>query len=112
MRDLAPCAQLIRRDKTRMKIWNMVLGIPVAMMIAIPITLLACSTPVETKAKDEPSRFEYQRAFDSEAIDTYVMTDTVTGVQYAVIFGERFGHISIGVTPLLDVNGRPYKEVG
>lgn len=94
-----------------MKIWNMVLGVPIAMMIATPIALFACSAPVETKAKDEPTRFEYQRDVHTEAIDTYVMTDTVTGVQYVVIFGQRFGHISIGVTPLLDVNGRPYREV-
>ena len=90
-----------------MRLWNMALVMPMALC-----ALLVCSAPVETIAKDEPSRFEYQRDVHTEAIDTYVMTDTVTGVQYAVIFGEHFGHISIGVTPLLDVNGRPYKEVG
>ena len=90
-----------------MKLWNMALVMPLALC-----ALLACTAPVETKAKDEPPRLEYQRVTDSEALDTYVMTDTVTGVQYVVIFGEKYGHISIGITPLLEVNGKPYKEVG
>lgn len=89
-----------------MRLWNMALVMPITLC-----ALLVCSAPVETKANDEPPRFEYQRAVHTEAIDTYVMTDTVTGVQYVVIFGQRLGHISIDVTPLLDVNGKPYREV-
>ena len=86
-----------------MKIWNMALVMPIALC-----ALLACSAPVETSAKQAQARFEYQKV-ESPVIVTnvYVMTDTVTGVQYLVTFGVE----CVDVTPLLEVNGRPYKEV-
>ena len=87
-----------------MRLWNMALVMPMALC-----ALLVCSTPVETSAKQAQARFEYQKVESPTAYSaTYVMTDNATGVQYVVTFGAK----CVDVTPLLEVNGKPYKEVG
>ncbi|MDU4882931.1 DUF6440 family protein [uncultured Clostridium sp.] len=51
--------------------------------------------------KNSYNRFEVKRVGEKNPIETYILTDKKTGVQYLYAWGGAGG----GLTPLLDKNG-------
>ena len=51
--------------------------------------------------KNSYNRFEVKRVGEKNPIETYILTDKETGVQYLYTWGGAGG----GLTPLLDKNG-------
>lgn len=51
--------------------------------------------------KDSYNRFEVKKVGEKNPIETYILTDIETGVQYLYAWGGAGG----GLTPLIDKNG-------
>lgn len=69
---------------------------------ALIVTLGGCSTDAQPDMSDG-GRFEVI-AEEWTNVQTYVLEDSETGVQYLVVSGSY----KVSVTPLLDADGKPY----
>ena len=54
------------------------------------------------KNSNSYNRFEIKKVGEKNPIETYILTDSETGVQYLYAWGGAGG----GLTPLLDKNGK------
>lgn len=83
--------------------------------IGVALTLTGCSddsTMSEpTKAASTESSLQSQLDVDLSAgssVDSKIVTDPKTGVEYIEVWVNQFRGNSVSLTPRLDKNGKPY----
>lgn len=73
----------------------------VALVLLVVLVVCTCTGCTDVTEAEEPPRFKVERMTnDTHRFNTYIITDTETGVQYLYIGGDRQG----GITKLEEGN--------
>lgn len=84
-------------------------------VVGVMLTLTGCSNDLtmteSAKAISTESNFQNQLDVDLSAgssVDSKIVTDPKTGVEYIEVWADQFRGNSVSLTPRLDKNGKPY----